>query len=107
MTSADRQQVDAVATEAARSPGASTIRTTLDLPRDMNRALRRWCALAAVEADVATVPMTTVLRVLVEVLLEGEPKDEPLRDVELKERLQRAVLRGVARVHDPDRRDGA
>lgn len=107
MTSADHQQTDAAATEAAQPATPKPIRTTLDLPPDMNRALRQWCGLAAAQADVATVPMVTVLRLLVEVLLEGEPKDDVLRDAELQQRLHRAVVRGVVRVHDPERHNGA
>lgn len=68
----------------------------------MNRAVKRWCAEAAVDADVSVVPMAVLLRILLVLLTEGEPADGPLRDPEIQERLRRAVLRSLIRAQDPD-----
>ena len=105
MTAAPHQHADGTAAEAAQPTGKNTKRATLDLPLRTHRATKRWCAQAAVEADVDGVPMATVLRLLLGVLIDGEPTDEPLRDPELQERLHRAILRGITRVQDPDLRE--
>ncbi len=84
----------------------TTMRSTLDLPRGVNQETRRWCAQAAVEADVPVVPMNTALRLLLELLLDGEPQDDPIADPELQERLHRAMIRGIRRVHESGWRDG-
>ncbi|MFF4484692.1 hypothetical protein ACFY1A_48195 [Streptomyces sp. NPDC001520] len=78
------------------------MRVTLDLPPEQHRALKRWCAGAAVGADVDQVPMVMVLRLVVELLTEGEPPEELLRDAEIRERLEAALIRGVQRVKDSE-----
>ncbi|NUH42924.1 hypothetical protein HUF15_40615 [Streptomyces samsunensis] len=102
MPEAHDQHADEAAAETTQPAEKSktTRRTTLDLSPDMHRAAKRWCAHAAVEADVDVVPMVTVMRLLLETLIQGEPKDEPLSDSELQERLHRAVIRGITRARD-------
>ncbi|MEU4898251.1 hypothetical protein AB0B12_38090 [Streptomyces sp. NPDC044780] len=107
MTAPQHEHAEAVASEAAKPTGAGTKkkRSTIDLTHEMNRAVRRWCTRAALEADVNTVPMNTLMEVLLQLLLEGEPQSEPLRDAELQDRLHRAVLRSVIRLQG-ESRDG-
>ncbi|KAK1176694.1 hypothetical protein B7755_052110 [Streptomyces sp. NBS 14/10] len=85
---------------AARPVRTDPIRTTLDLPPAMNRAVKRWCAEAAVDADVSAVPMAALLRILLVLLTEGEPDDDPLSDPEIQKRLRHAVLRSLGRAKE-------
>lgn len=42
-----------------------TVRTTVDMPPDLHRQLKRWTADAAEHLDVVEVPLAEVVRVLV------------------------------------------
>lgn len=55
-------------TASTRAPRARPVRITVDLAPLDHRALRRWCADAAVELEVPTVAAADVVRVLVDLV---------------------------------------
>ncbi|MGW1935011.1 hypothetical protein [Streptomyces sp. NPDC001919] len=60
------------APEAAARVRTEPIRVTLDLSPTQHRALKRWCNAAAADLDLSQVPLSRVLRLLGEELVESE-----------------------------------
>jgi hypothetical protein len=68
------------------------IRVTLDLSPRQHRELKAWCNAAAVQAGLPTVALAPVLRILGDLLANGDPDAPGLQDP-----LQDAVKRGLER----------
>lgn len=80
--------------DVAPAPRVRTepIRVTLDLSPRQHRALKRWCAQAAVDLDLPQVPLVAVLRSLGELLTDGDPEYRGVQEPVI-EAVKRALLR--------------
>lgn len=67
-----QKPADASARAAIRAPRTDPIRVTLDLEPAQHKALKRWCAMTTIDADLTNVSLASVLRILGDLLVSDD-----------------------------------